>query len=68
MQTEHLCDDMYYLNREVILKVWVRLVDSLLCRTIDLLPKRDSTALIVHTTTQFIHITVHISQKIMKHH
>jgi hypothetical protein len=67
MQTEHLCDDVYYQTIHVILKVWEKLVDSLLYHTINVFPKRDSPALIVHTATYFLHITVHIFQKIMKH-
>jgi hypothetical protein len=64
MQTEHLCNDIYCLTMLVILKVWVKLVDCLLCH-IHILPKWDSPAHIVHTTTHFIHITVYISQKVV---
>jgi hypothetical protein len=68
MQTQQLCDDVYYLTIHVILNVWVKLVDSVLYYTINEFPKRDSPALIVRTTTHFLHITVHIFQKIMTHH
>jgi hypothetical protein len=68
MQTEHLCNDIYYLTMHVILKVWVKLVDSLLSHTIHILPKWDTHVHIVHTTTHLIHITVRISQKIVYHH
>jgi hypothetical protein len=65
MQTQHLCNDIYYLTMHEILKVWVKLVDSILCHTIHILPKWDPPANIVHSTTHFIHITVHISKKIL---
>jgi hypothetical protein len=50
------------------LEVLVISVDSLLCHTINEFPKRDSPALILHTTTNFLHLTVHIFQKFVKHH
>jgi hypothetical protein len=68
MQTEHLCDHVYYQTIHVILNVLVKLVDSPLYHTINEFQKRDSPALIVHTTTHFLHITDHIFQEIMKHH
>jgi hypothetical protein len=56
MQREHLCNDIYYLNVHVILKVCVKSVDSLMCHTIIILPKRDwpeyITIYIIHSRIQ----------------
>jgi hypothetical protein len=65
MQTEQLCDGAYYLTIHVILNVWVELVEAVLYHTINKFPKRDSPTLIVHSTTLFLHIFVHIFQQIM---
>jgi hypothetical protein len=68
IQTEHFCDDIYYQTIHEILKTWLQLLHSLLYQIMNEFPKPDSPVLIVHTTTHFLQITVHIFQMIKKHH
>jgi hypothetical protein len=69
MQTEHLCDDVYYLTILVIFKEsLVEINRDPFYHTINEFAKWHSTLFIVHTTTHFLHFTVHIFQKIMEHH
>jgi hypothetical protein len=61
VQTEQLCDGVYYLTIHVILKGWVKMVDSFVNHTINEFAKWDLPALILHTMTHSLHITAYFS-------
>jgi hypothetical protein len=39
MQTQEICDGIHYLTKDIILKVWVKMVDSIVFHTISEIPK-----------------------------
>jgi hypothetical protein len=63
MQTEQLCDGIHYLTKHIIIKAWVKMVDSIVYDTINEFPKWDSPPFCKHLTHS-LHITGNISQKI----
>jgi hypothetical protein len=67
MQTQLLCDGVYYLTKEVMFQVLLKMEDIILCHTMNKFPKWDSPALTVHTMTYFLHFTAHILQNGMTH-
>jgi hypothetical protein len=61
MQTDQLCDCMHYLTKHIIMKVWVKIIDSVWHHK--LISKMRFTCPLYTPG----YITVHISQQIMMH-
>jgi hypothetical protein len=63
MQTEELYGGINSLTKDIILKVWVKLKDSILYHTTnEILPPKMVHFTFVHTMTHLLHITAHLSE------
>jgi hypothetical protein len=62
MQKQEICDGIHYLTKDIILKVWVKMIDSIVYRTINEIPKWDSAAFFTDDDTFLTHHCLHISE------
>jgi hypothetical protein len=62
MQKQEICDGIHYLTKDMILKVWVKMVDFIVYHTISAIPKWDSAAFFTDDDTFATHHCLHFSE------